>query len=117
MPPQIIPKGIPTAGLLAYIVTAKYCDAIPLYRKEKQFSRIGIHISRSSLCWWVLEAAECCTPLIELMLGHIRAGPIIEMDERTVQVLKELLQPDTSTSYIYASHVVKHQIVAFDISL
>ena len=56
-PPQIIPKGIPTAGLLAYIIIAKFCDAIPLYRMAKQFSRIGIDISRSSLCGWVLESA------------------------------------------------------------
>ena len=100
-PAQIIPKGIPTAGFLAYIVTAKYCDAIPLYRQEKQFSRIGIDISRSSLCGWVLEAAEKCTPLIELMLDHIRAGPMIEMDETTVQVLKEMSRPDTSKSYMW----------------
>jgi transposase len=100
-PPQIIPKGIPTAGFVAYIVTAKYCDAIPLYRQEKQFSRIGIDISRSSLCGWVLEAAERCTPLIELMLNHIRAGPMIEMDETTVQVLKELAREDTSKSYMW----------------
>ena len=100
-PAQIVPKGIPTAGFLAYIVTAKYCDAIPLYRQEKQFSRIGIDISRSSLCGWVLEAAERCTPLIELMLDHIRAGPMIEMDETTVQVLKERARENTAKSFMW----------------
>jgi transposase len=98
---QIIPKGIPTAGFVAYIVTAKYCDAIPLYRQEKQFSRIGMNISRSSLCGWILVAAERCTALIELMLDHIRAGPMIEMDETTVQVLQERARENTSQSYMW----------------
>jgi len=99
--PQIIPKGIPTAGFVAYIITAKYCDAIPLYRQEKQFSRIGIDISRSSLCGWVLEAAGKCSVLIELMLDQIRAGPMIEMDETTVQVLGERDRDNGSKSYMW----------------
>ena len=57
-PPQIIPKGIPTAGLLAFIIVSKFCDAIPLYRMSKQFARIGIEIARSTLCGWVLEVAS-----------------------------------------------------------
>jgi transposase len=35
MPPQIIDKGMATPGLLAYIATAKYADALPLYRQGK----------------------------------------------------------------------------------
>ena len=38
MPPAIIDKGIASAGLLAYIVTSKFCDSLPLYRQEKQFA-------------------------------------------------------------------------------
>ena len=32
MPPQPIPKSNASAGLLAYIATAKFCDGLPLYR-------------------------------------------------------------------------------------
>ena len=35
------------------------------------------------------------------MLVHIRAGPMIEMDETTVQVLKELSRPNTSKSFMW----------------
>lgn len=34
-PPQIIPKGLPTAGLLTHVLVAKFCDALPFYRQEK----------------------------------------------------------------------------------
>lgn len=29
LPPQILPKGIASGGLLAHIITAKFCDALP----------------------------------------------------------------------------------------
>ena len=32
MPTQVIDKGIPTAGLLAQVMVAKYADHLPLYR-------------------------------------------------------------------------------------
>ena len=42
MPAAIIDKGIASAGLLAYIVTSKFCDSLPLYRQQKQFARPGV---------------------------------------------------------------------------
>jgi transposase len=39
VPPQVIDKGIPTAGLLAQVLVAKYADHLPLYRQERMFGR------------------------------------------------------------------------------
>ena len=33
-PPALIPKGLASEGLLAFIATAKFCDALPLYRQQ-----------------------------------------------------------------------------------
>jgi transposase len=33
VPPHVIDKGIPTAGLLAQVLVAKYSDHVPLYRQ------------------------------------------------------------------------------------
>ena len=41
VPAQIIDKGIPTAGLLAQVLVAKYADHLPLYRQEGIFARAG----------------------------------------------------------------------------
>ena len=35
MPAQIIPQGIVTLGLLAYILTGKFVDGLPFYRQQK----------------------------------------------------------------------------------
>jgi transposase len=37
VPPHVIDKGIPTAGLLAHVLVAKFMDHLPLYRQEHIF--------------------------------------------------------------------------------
>lgn len=100
-PKQIIPKSIVTAGLLAYILTAKFCDALPFYRQEAQFKRLGVEISRANMCNWAMKVAEISQPLISLLKQEIRSGPLINIDETTVQVLKELGRAATSKSYMW----------------
>ncbi len=51
--PHIIDKGLPTTGLLAQVLVAKYLDHLPLYRQEAIFERAGHAISRSTLAQWV----------------------------------------------------------------
>lgn len=49
MEPQPIPKSMATPTLLAYIVTSKYQDALPLYRQEKIFGRYGVDLDRTTI--------------------------------------------------------------------
>ena len=53
------------------------------------------------MCGWALRAAEACRPLIELLHEEIRSGPIINLDETTVQVLKEPGRKNTSKSFMW----------------
>ncbi|MBP7634962.1 IS66 family transposase [Candidatus Ozemobacteraceae bacterium] len=101
LPPQIIPQGIVTPGLLAHIVTAKYVDAIPLYRQEQQFMRLGLDITRGTLASWVRQAAQACVPIFDLISREVRAGPVIHMDETPVQVLREPGRANTTKSYMW----------------
>ena len=45
--------GIPTAGLLAQVLVAKYSDHLPLYRQERIFGCAGVALPRSTLAQWV----------------------------------------------------------------
>jgi transposase len=101
LPPMIIPKSIATPGLLAYTFTSKFADALPFYRQEKLFERIGVDISRSSMCNWAIKVAEQCEPLIDLFNKDIRSGPLISIDETTVQVMKEPGRSNTTKSYMW----------------
>ena len=42
VPAHVIDKGMPTAGLLAQVLVAKYADHQPLYRQEGIFARAGL---------------------------------------------------------------------------
>ena len=103
MPPAIIDKGIATAGLLANIVTGKFCDALPLYRQEKQFLRYGVELARQTMADWMIEVAKACAPVMEALEKHLRSGPILRMDETTVQVMGEEGRANTTTSYMWVA--------------
>ncbi|WP_167495933.1 IS66 family transposase [Desulfosediminicola ganghwensis] len=66
-PRQIISKGIATADLLAHILNAKFCDALPCYRQERQFACLGAEISRATMANRAIKAANACTLLLELL--------------------------------------------------
>ena len=100
-PVQLIPKSNATAGLLAHIFTSKFADALPLYRQQKIFSRLGLDLSRSTMANWGIEVARRCRPLIELLGEDIRGGALINVDETTLQVLKEPGRRNTSKSYMW----------------
>ena len=100
-PPQIIPKGIATPGLIAHIAVSKYADALPLYRQEKIFSRYGIELSRSTMAAWMVKAAECCAPVINLLYRELLTGPLINVDETPVQVLNEPGRANATKSYMW----------------
>jgi transposase len=101
LPPQLIPKGMATAGLVAHIATAKYVDALPLYRQEKIFARHGIEISRSTMASWMVMAANSCTVLMSLLQRELLSGPLINADETPVQVFNEPGRANTTKSYMW----------------
>nr|WP_228855441.1 IS66 family transposase [Desulfomarina profundi] len=101
VPRQIIPKGIASGGLLAHILCAKFEDALPFYRQEKQFTRLGVDLNRATMCSWAMKAARQCSPLLELLKKDLLSGPLINADETTVQVLAEPGRSPTTKSYMW----------------
>ena len=100
-PVQLIAKSIATSGLLAHVLTSKFVDALPFYRQESQLSRLGIDIPRSTMCRWAMKVAQRCNPLLELLHQEIRSGPLINIDETTVQVMKEPNRSNKTKSYMW----------------
>jgi transposase len=100
-PPQIIPKGMATPGLVAHVAVSKYADGLPLYRQERIFERAGIDISRSTMAGWLVMAAQGCTPVMDLLYKELHRGPLINVDETPVQVLNEPGRANTTKSYMW----------------
>lgn len=83
---QVIDRGLPGPGLVAHVITSKYCDHLPLYRQEQIFTRHGVAIPRSTMCGWLKEAARLLEPLHELMGGRIRQSKVIHTDDTPLPV-------------------------------
>lgn len=101
LPPQPIPESNASPGLLAHIVTAKFQDGLPLYRQETMFTRIGVELPRSTMANWMIKAGDLIRPLINLMHETQLGYDVLQMDETTLQVLKEKDRAATSNSYMW----------------
>ena len=101
MPPQLFPQSIATPSLVAHVVVAKFADALPLYRQEQQFSRMGVEVSRTTQATWMIKTDQRMAPLRELMVREIRSGPMVNIDETPVQVLNEPGRANTTKSYMW----------------
>ena len=85
---HVIDKGIPTAGLLAQVLVAKYQDHQPLYRQENIFGRAGLAIPRSTLAQWVGTCGARLQPLVDALKAQVLGHRVLHGDETPVAMLK-----------------------------
>ena len=101
VPAQVIDKGIPTAGLLAHVMIAKFADHLPLYRQESIFGRAGLAIARSTLAQWVGNCGVQLQPLVDALRDAVLAQHVIHADETPVSMLAPG-EKKTHCAYVWA---------------
>ncbi len=99
--PHIIDKGLPTTGLLAQVLVAKYLDHLPLYRQEAIFQRAGQLLARSTLAQWVGECGVQLQPLVDALAAELLRQPVLHADETPVAMLKPANLRDGKTHRAY----------------
>jgi transposase len=58
-PAQIIPKGLFSEGLLAWVISSKYCDGLPIYRQAALLGRFGgSDLSRNTMAASVVRVGH-----------------------------------------------------------
>jgi len=82
-----IDRGIAGPGLLAHILTAKYCDHQPLYRQSQIYARDGIDLERSTLAGMVGSCGALFTPLADAIGKYVKAALKIHADDIPIPVL------------------------------
>lgn len=85
-PAQPIEKGLPGPGLLAYIITSKLGDHLPLYRLEKIFARSNVQIARSTMCAWIAATGQLVQPLYDLLCQRVRMSRVLHTDDTPVPI-------------------------------
>jgi len=88
-PEMAIDKGMAGPGLLAYIVTSKFSDYLPLYRLEDIFQRQGFEISRATQSVWCGDIADLAEQLYELMAERVRASHVVATDDTIMPMLSK----------------------------
>lgn len=107
-PQQVIPKGLFTEGLLAWVITSKYMDGLPLYRQAALLGRFGgTDISRNTMAASVVRVGQAVQPIINLLRDRLLEAPLIYGDETEIQVLKEPGRKAQTKSYMWAQMTEK----------
>jgi transposase len=84
-PPPPLAKGLPGAGLLAYLIVSKYFDHLPLYRLEHILKRQGLPLSRSTMCDWMAASAQALRPLYDIMVSEVLQSAWLHTDDTPVK--------------------------------
>ena len=86
-PSRPIERGIPTPGLLAQVLAAKYADHCPLYRQQAIYERAGVELDRATLADWVGATARLLDPLVAGIGRYVLAAEKVHTDDTPVPVL------------------------------
>ncbi|EJA9120249.1 IS66 family transposase, partial [Escherichia coli] len=86
-PSRPIERGIAGPGLLARVLTGKYCEHLPLYRQSEIFARQGIELSRALLSNWVDACCQLMTPLNDTLYRYVMNTRKVHTDDTPVKVL------------------------------
>jgi len=101
LPPRAIDKGIPGEGLLAHIITSKYCDHLPLNRLEGIFKRHDVDINVSTMCDWVAKCADLLEPLVKRMHKKILQSSKINTDDTAIPIKSKKRKGSTYNGYLW----------------
>lgn len=116
-PASMLPKSLGSADAFAAVVTAKYVDALPLYRQVDILNRSGIDISRATLSNWCVQLGSKVQVIVDAMKAQLLKGPLICADGTMVQVLREEDRAAQSTSYMWvyrSGEFTSNPVVIYD---
>ena len=101
-PTSLMNHSLASPSSVAWVMYQKYVQAVPLYRQEKEWERMGLMLSRATMAYWV---NHCSDRYFDPVIGHLRRNllerDIVHADETPVQVLKEDGKKPQTKSYMW----------------
>lgn len=102
------------AGLLAYILVAKFVDHLPFYRIVKMLKREKIYFSESTINGWFQNCSKLLEPLYEWMKAELLNANYLQADETSIPVLSKNKPGATHTGYYWVYRNPRNKMVVFD---
>ena len=106
MPPPLLAHSYASASVVTDVLMKKYVDAMPLYRQEQMWKRMGVELKRGTMANWVIQVADLyLRPFWKRIRSELLTQSTIHADETVMQVLKEKGKPASSESrmWVYSS--------------
>lgn len=100
-PESLLRGSLVSPSLEAAVINAKYVNAVPLYRQEKEFERYGLHISRQNMANWTIQCADRYLAILyDCLHEKMYDYHVLQADETPVLVNKDG-RPAGSKSYMW----------------
>lgn len=84
---KVVPRGQFGCSAVANILNDKYARGLPLHRQRKEFRRLGLTLSSSTLCDQVTWAARSLRPLWLEAIDEVFDAEVMHIDGSGVPVL------------------------------
>lgn len=99
----LVPHSYVSSALAAHVMYAKFINALPYYRQEKDFeNQFGVKISRGTMAHWTIYCAQnYFSPMIGYFHRLLTKRRFAAADETPIQVLKEQDRRPQSKSYVW----------------
>ena len=101
MPKSAFPKSLASASSVAYIMSQKFVEGLPLYRQEQGLQRLGFTLSRQTMANWMLAGADWLEQIFRRLKAKLLDADILHGDETPLQVLKEEGRRPQQISYMW----------------
>ena len=118
VPTPVLPHSLASASTVAWVIYQKYVNAMPLYRQEKDWERLGYDLSRATMANWVIRCSEdYFSRFVTRLKVEMLKENVLHCDETYVKVLKEKDVSSESKQYMWVYRTGKHsdrQVVIYD---
>ena len=101
MPTPAFPGSLASPTAVAFIMSQKFVEGLPLYRQEQSFARLGVILPRQTLANWMLAGAKWLEPVYERLHEDLLRREILHADETTLQVIQEAGRAAQTKSYLW----------------
>ena len=102
VPQPLLQHSMASPSSVAWTMYQKYVNHLPLYRQSKDWSNLGLEISRGTLSSWIIKTAdEYLKPVVDQLRTHLLKENCLHVDETPVQVLKEPGRNNRTKSYMW----------------
>ena len=114
----VIKGGFASPEAIAHIATQKFVMAVPLYRQEQEWNRLGIDLSRQTMSNWLIKAIFLwLEPIYNALAEILCLQSVLHADETSLQVLHETGKTAQSKSYMWlyrTSGDTKNAIILYE---